>query len=142
MFSHRMTVRFGETDPAGLVYYPNIFHYLHIAMEEFFAARCGITYHRLVTEERIGFPTVQVQTEFTQPFVYGDMVVIQISVAKIGRSSLTLDYLLKKAGEDEACANSRQVHVAIDLDTRRPVAIPQFLLDGLNDKDSAPEERI
>ncbi|MCA1633568.1 MAG: hypothetical protein LC802_07595 [Acidobacteria bacterium] len=33
-FSTRITVRFGDTDPAGLVYYPNIFHYFHIALEE------------------------------------------------------------------------------------------------------------
>jgi len=38
-FSTRITVRFGDTDPAGLVYYRNIFHYFHIALEEFFAAR-------------------------------------------------------------------------------------------------------
>ena len=43
-FSTRITVRFGDADPAGLVYYPTFFHYFHIAMEEFFAARCGISY--------------------------------------------------------------------------------------------------
>ncbi|MBC7911107.1 MAG: acyl-CoA thioesterase, partial [Pyrinomonadaceae bacterium] len=45
-FSTRIRVRFGDADPAGLVYYPVIFHYFHIALEEFFAACCGITYHR------------------------------------------------------------------------------------------------
>lgn len=38
-FSTRITVRFGDADPAGLVYYPVLFHYCHAAMEEFFAAR-------------------------------------------------------------------------------------------------------
>ena len=135
MFSHRITVRFGDTDPAGLVYYPNIFHYLHVAMEEFFAARCKITYHRLVSEQRIGFPTVNAETEFQRPFVYGDAIEVVIAVAKIGHSSLTLDYALKKVGESEVFVTSRQVHVAIDLDSRRPVEIPQFLLDGLNSND-------
>ena len=49
-FSTRITVRFGDTDPAGLVYYPNIFHYFHIAMEEFFADRCGISYQKLMLQ--------------------------------------------------------------------------------------------
>lgn len=48
-FSTRMKIRFGDTDPAGLVYYPNIFHYFHIAMEEYFSAHCGISYAPRVT---------------------------------------------------------------------------------------------
>ena len=131
MFSYRLTIRFGDTDPAGLVYYPNIYHYWHIAMEEFFAIRCRISYHQLVKNERIGFPTIQVQTQFQHPVFYGDEVEIPISIAQIGRTSLTLDYKLKRVGDDMICANSQQVHVAMDLDTRRPVEIPQFLRDRL-----------
>src|ERR1051325_11642171 len=73
-FTTRITVRFGEADPAGLVYYPRLFHYCHIAFEEFFAARCGITYEQLLARERIGFPAVNVQAEFVAPLVYGDEV--------------------------------------------------------------------
>ena len=40
---------FGDTDPAGLVYYPNLLHYCHIAMERFFAERCEIKYSDLIT---------------------------------------------------------------------------------------------
>jgi 4-hydroxybenzoyl-CoA thioesterase len=128
-----MTIRFGDTDPAGLVYYPNIYHYWHVAMEEFFAGQCGISYHRLVKEERIGFPTVQIQTQFSHPLFYGDEVEILISIAQIGRSSLTLDYELMRVGDNTICAASKQVHVAMDLDTRRPVDIPQFLRDRLTE---------
>ena len=135
MFSYRITVRFGETDPAGLVYYPNIFHYLHTAMEEFFASRCGISYHQLVSQERIGFPTVNVQTEFHRPIVYGDEIVVRIAVGRLGETSLTLDYAIYRVGDDLACVNSRQIHVAIDLDSSRPVTIPQFLRDGLLNPD-------
>ena len=60
-FSAPITVRFGDCDPAGLVYYPVLFHYCHAAMEEFFAARCGKPYARLTQEERLGFPTVNVR---------------------------------------------------------------------------------
>jgi len=51
-FTARINVRFGDCDPAGLVYYPALFHYCHAAMEEFFSARCGISYARLVVDER------------------------------------------------------------------------------------------
>lgn len=124
-FSTRITVRFGDTDPAGLVYYPNIFHYFHIALEEFFAARCGISYQRLMAEERIGFPTVKTETEFFVPIVYGDELDLEIFVSQVGNSSATFQYNAQRAGDRTLCARSTQVHVAMNLDTRRPVPISE-----------------
>jgi 4-hydroxybenzoyl-CoA thioesterase len=124
-FSTRITVRFGDTDPAGLVYYPNIFHYFHIALEEFFGARCGISYGRLMADERIGFPTVKTETEFFAPLVYGDEVDVEIYVSHTGNSSATFEYAARRAGDRTLCARSTQVHVAMNLDTRRPVPIPE-----------------
>jgi YbgC/YbaW family acyl-CoA thioester hydrolase len=120
----RITVRFGDCDPAGLVYYPTILHYLHIAMEEFFRECCGIEYHRLMAEERIGFPTVNTQTEFFVPLVYGDETEIEVRVLKVGNSSLTLGYTVRRISDSTVCASTRNVHVAMNLDTRRPEPIP------------------
>jgi 4-hydroxybenzoyl-CoA thioesterase len=122
-FSTRITVRFGDTDPAGLVYYPNLFHYCHVAMEEFFAACCNVSYHKLMAEERIGFPTVNVQAEFMMPLVYGDEAVIEVFVSEVGRSSATFEYGLRRASDGALCARARMVHVAMNLDERRAVAI-------------------
>lgn len=122
-FSTRITVRFGDTDPAGLVYYPNLFHYLHVAMEEFFAARCGVSYHTLVAEERLGFPTVNAQAEFLLPLVYGDEAVVEVYVSEVGRSSATFEYAIKRAVDGALCARARLVHVAMNLDERRATRI-------------------
>ncbi len=124
-FATRIRVRFGDCDPAGLVYYPVIFHYCHVAMEEFFAARCGITYDRLMREERLGFPTVNVQAEFFAPLVYGDEAEVEVSVSRVGRSSVMFVYEVKRAGDRTLCARSTQVHAAMNLDTRRAVPIPE-----------------
>jgi 4-hydroxybenzoyl-CoA thioesterase len=97
MFSARITVRFGDADPAGLVYYPVIFHYFHVAMEEFFAARCGTSYACLVAEERLGFPTVKVETEFFSPLFYGDEAEVEVSVPRVGTSSVTFEYAARRA---------------------------------------------
>ena len=91
-FKTRIPVRFGDCDPAGLVYYPIIFHYCHVAMEEFFAERCGIAYHKLMADERLGFPTVNVSAEFFAPLVYGDDAEIEVWVSRLGRKSVTFEY--------------------------------------------------
>jgi len=124
-FSTRVTVRFGDTDPAGLVYYPNIFHYFHIALEEFFGARCGIGYERLMAAERIGFPAVKIETEFFAPLVYGDEVDVEIYVSRTGTSSATFEYAARRASDRTLCARSTQIHVAMNLDMRRAVPIPE-----------------
>jgi 4-hydroxybenzoyl-CoA thioesterase len=129
MFSIRIPVRFGDTDPAGLVYYPNLFHYCHVAMEEFFGSQCGTPYHQMVAEDRIGFPVVKAVTEFHSPLVYGDEVEVKVGLTKVGRSSISLVYQLTRNGD--LCVSSTQVHVAMDLDTKRAISIPSPLRQHL-----------
>ncbi len=126
-FTTRISIVFGDTDPAGLVYYPNIFHYCHIAMERFVSERAGIGYYELIREQRLGFPTVKVQADFISPIVYGDEIDIEVKVESIGNSSFTLTYLITRALDESLCARIEQVHVAMQLDTGRSVTLPSNL---------------
>jgi YbgC/YbaW family acyl-CoA thioester hydrolase len=126
-FTARIPVRFAEVDLVGFVYYPRVLHYCHVAMEEFFAARCGTTYERLMTHERVGFPTVNIQAEFFTPFNYGDEAEVEVRVTRIGRTSATFEYTLRRARDRHLCARAALVQVAMNLDTRRPVEIPASL---------------
>ncbi len=124
-FSTRIVVRFGDCDPAGLVYYPALFHYCHVAMEEFFAARCGKSYARVMAEERLGFPTVNASAEFFKPFVYGEEVEVEVFVSRVGRTSATFEYRLRRAGEESLRARATLVQAAMNLDERRAVPVPE-----------------
>lgn len=125
VFTARITVRFGDTDPAGFVYYPNLFHYFHVAMEEFFAARCGIGYAQLIADERLGFPTVNAQAEFFAPVVYGDEVEVEVFVSRVGRTSATFEYGVRRVADGTLCARATLVQAAMNLDTRRAVPVPE-----------------
>ncbi len=126
-FIAHFPVHFGEVDLVGFVYYPRLLHYCHVAMEQFFAARCGLTYAQLVSAERLGFATVNVRAEFLVPFNYGDEVAVEVFVARVGRSSADFEYRLRRASDDTLCARATLVQVAINLDTRRAVEIPEPL---------------
>jgi YbgC/YbaW family acyl-CoA thioester hydrolase len=130
IFSTRITVRFADVDAAGLVYYPVLFHYCHVAMEEFFAARCGMSYQRLMSEERVGFPVVRAEAEFFVPLVYGDEVDVEVFVSQTGRSSATFEYRLKRAGDATLCARATLVQAAMNLETRRAVPVPERLREA------------
>jgi 4-hydroxybenzoyl-CoA thioesterase len=125
-FSTRISVRFGDCDPAGFVYYPILFHYCHAAMEEFFAVRCGKPYSQLLAED-LGFPTVNVSAEFAGPFVYGDEVDTEVWVSHVGRSSATFEYRLRRASDGALCASATLVQVLMCISERRASPIPDEL---------------
>jgi YbgC/YbaW family acyl-CoA thioester hydrolase len=104
-----------------------LFHYCHVAMEEFFAARCPVKYDRLMSGERIGFPTVNARAEFFEPLVYGDVAEVGVFVSRVGRSSATFEYRLRRASDHTLCASATLVQVAMNLDSRRAVAVPESL---------------
>lgn len=127
MFTTHICVEFGDTDPAGLVYYPNIFHYCHVAMERFFHEKCGVPYSTLIHEKKIGFPTVRADADFKVPIVYGDWIEIAVEILEVGRSSIRFRYSLRRKLDHVLFASIEQVHVAMDLTTRKSIPIPEFL---------------
>jgi len=129
-FTTSLKVRFGDIDHAGIAYYPNLYHYLHIAFEEFFEEHVGITYPDLLDKERIGFPTVRVATEFVEPIRYGDILSIRISVPRIGISSADILFEATRMEGSPPCIVSRQTVVAVDMRTFRPVPIPPRLRES------------
>lgn len=123
MFSTDITVRFGDCDPAGIVYYPVFFHYYHIALEEFFARRCGITYHDLRENERLGFPTVKSEAEFFAPLTDGDKFTVEMDIQRVGRSSVVFVYRIVRGGQ--VCARNTNINVCMDMDAMRGAPIPE-----------------
>ena len=92
-------------------------------MERFFEAVCSVSYSTLIQDRRLGFPTASIQSDFRRPLRYGDIVDIEVEVARLGNKSLTFSYrILNSAGE--LCSTVEQVVVAMDLATHQSVAIP------------------
>lgn len=123
----RLAVRFGDVDKAGIVYFPRIFHYMHIAQEDFFGEYVGVPYHRLVEEEGIGFPTVSDATDFLSVIRYGDVLDIHVFVSRVGRTSATFEFRIHREATGEMLARASQVKVAVDMQTWQKVPIPERL---------------
>ena len=80
-----------------------------------------------MAEQRIGFPTVNARAEFFEPLVYGDVAEIEVFVSRLGRSSATFEYRLHRASDHTLCAAATLVQVAMNLDSRRAVPVPENL---------------
>lgn len=132
-FKTEITIEFGDTDPARIVYYPNIFHYCHVAMERFVAEALGCSYARMITEKQLGFPTVHAEADFRHPIAYGDILKMEVSVARIGEYSLDLRYTGTNGQQNLFVALVRVVLVDMQTFTKRklPSAYREALAEYL-----------
>ncbi|MCL4836844.1 MAG: acyl-CoA thioesterase [Thermoanaerobaculia bacterium] len=126
-----LTVRFGECDPAGIVYMPRILHYFHVAMEELFAAAVSRPYARLVAAEGLGFPSVHVEADFRRPLAHGDRLEIEARIERVGESSCAFAFAIRGEGEDDPRATGRVVTVCIDLASGERRPLPEWLREPL-----------
>lgn len=129
---HRVDVRFGDCDPAGIVYFPRYFDFFHQTMETWFDALGGPSYATFITDGQRGLPTVHTEADFASPVRFGDAIVVELRLAKLGRSSMELAYLVRDAVDGDTRATGRSVVVAMDLNPtspsfRRAVAIDEDL---------------
>ena len=128
---HRVEVRFGDCDPAGIVYFPRFFHLFHEAMETWFSAGLGLSYAGLILGRKLGFPAVHSEADFKVPCALGDSITVELRVARLGRSSIGLEYVVRGDTGDLRLTGASTC-VVMDLDPaspdfRRAVAIPDEL---------------
>ena len=77
---------------------------------------------------------VETQCNYFAPIAFPQAVTAGVRVAQLGRSSVRYEIGLFAAGEPLSAALGHFVHVYVDRDTRRPVALPaplQHALQGL-----------
>lgn len=123
-FTSVQKIRFDDVDGAGIVYYPQFFHLCHAAFEDFFDDAAPVSYPEMIKERRLGFPTVAITSSFLAPLTYGDIALIELKVAEVGRSSLKMGYEIRRKRDGVLSFTAEITTVLIDLDTQRPVEIP------------------
>ena len=122
-FVTQQQVRFGDVDPAGIVYYPKIYDFVHQAFEELWDVHVGKRYYHLICEDHIGFPLVHSEVDFKHPLHFGDRPVVRVTCFKLGRSSLGLRYVFTVG--DVVCVDARMTVVCVELGLLESLAIPE-----------------
>ena len=128
-YEHRLRVRFHDTDPAGIVFFANIFVYCHDAFEEMLRS-IGLPLNELIRSKEQILPLGHAEADFRKPFRHGVLVTVRVVVGKLSERSLRLDYELRdEAGE--LLASCSMVHVAVDPATGRSTALSPRLRAAL-----------
>ena len=123
-FARGVQVRFGDCDPAGIVFYPRYFEMFNNLVEDWCAQGLGTSFQELIGVRGLGLPTVSISTDFVATSKLGDELRAELSVMKIGGSSITVAIrLLGIDGLERVRATV--VLVLMDLKTARAVRIPE-----------------
>lgn len=124
-FSCDVPVRFGHVDQARIVYYPWFFHFCHEAMERMFAEVAGTSYPDVLNRERLGFPAVHLETDFHERVGYGETLRMEVSVEKVGRTSVTFRFEGRRSSDGKLAFRASTTTVCCDMDRFEPVPIPE-----------------
>ncbi len=117
----RTRVRFGETDAAGIVFYPTFYAWFDVGTTGLLRAATGVM---LGAENRPRWPVpiVEAGARFSAPLHYDDEIAIRSTVVELGSSSVRIEHVVLR-GETEV-ARGFEVRVLVGYDAGRIGATP------------------
>lgn len=126
-FRHRRSIRFGECDPAGIVYYPRFVEMVHDAIEAWVGAPpeeggLGLDYHGMI-RAGTGFPTATLTMEFLAPATMGEALVLTPLVERVGGASYA--FVLHAHRAETEIFRARAVIVTVSIAETRPIPLPE-----------------
>lgn len=126
-FTYQRTVRFADTDAAGVVFFANYPAICHEAYEESLAAS-GIELHRFFSDTGVVVPIVKSTAEYLRPLHPGDKLRIAIAPESLSENSFAIRYEVYRIGPPEKlAARVYTEHVAASRTQRGRVPLPSAL---------------
>lgn len=117
-------ILFIDTDASNRIHYTALFRYFEAAEIEFFR-EIGILHNH----PGISFPRVHVECDYRSAILFDDLIVLDVSVGKIGRASVQLKFRVLKDGIEAAHGNV--VMASMDRQTQRAAAVPPNVREKL-----------
>ena len=115
MFTYYRTVRFQDTDAAGVVYFANVLSMCHEAYEASIAS-VGINLKAFFSNSTVAFPIVHASVSFLHPLFCGDRIAIVVTPKQLDDSKFEVNYEVMVA--DRVAAKAVTRHVCIDTGNR------------------------
>jgi acyl-CoA thioester hydrolase len=122
-----VTTRWADNDVYGHVNNVVYYSYVDTAVNGWLMQASG---HDIRDLPAIGI-VAQTSCRFLAPLTFPDDVVVGVGLERLGRSSVVYRLAVFRGAETSPSALCRFVHVYVDRDTRRPVAVPQVVRDAV-----------
>lgn len=134
VFRTKKTLTFKEADPAGIMFFGNIFGIAHDAFEEFIVA-AGYSWEEWFKTQDYIIPIRHTEANFLAPFFPGQTYDLSATVSKMSQNSFTMRYELSKNSLSHAIVT--MVHTVVDAKTKQKSALPPLMRTRLENYLSA-----
>jgi len=129
LFQISVDVRFQDIDAAGIVFFARIFDYAHLAYERFLA-KCGYPLAVVLREGQFAAPLRHAEADYRAPLRYGDELTIELSVALVADSEITLGFRVVRA-DAKVCAVVQTVHTFVSPADFQRRSVPSAIVQAL-----------
>jgi 1,4-dihydroxy-2-naphthoyl-CoA hydrolase len=130
-FTHNRTVRFQDTDAAGVVYFANVLSICHEAYEASLAAS-GINLKSFFNNPTAAIPIIHASVDFLRPMFCGDKLLIHLTPQQLGENKFEIAYQIVEASSSEQqLAKAITKHVCINPITRTRTQLPEAITQWL-----------
>ena len=127
-FTYRVPVRYLEVDQQGVVF--NMWYLAY--MDEAFGAFIGqtISWSELMASGA-DVQLVHTELDWSGSLKWGDSVHVDVELAKLGRTSFTVEFGIHAGDPGQRIVTARTVYVCIATDGSGKIEPPPVLLDAL-----------
>ncbi|MGH9136540.1 MAG: acyl-CoA thioesterase [Acidimicrobiales bacterium] len=126
-FTYRAPVRYYEVDQQGVVFNSWYLAYMDEAMTAFIQ-RDGTSYQQLLTSG-VDFQLVHTELDWQDALRYGDVANVDVALARLGRTSFTVQFAVRVGERPVATAST--VYVVVATDGSGPCPPPPRFLEAL-----------
>jgi len=119
-------VRWGDVDAARIIFYGAYIRFFEFAETELFRA-VGLSYGVMFDELDVWLPRAHLECDFRRAAQLDDLLEVSVWVGRIGRSSIRLNFEVRRKGEDTPIAEAHFVLVSVRRDTFETVPVPEEL---------------
>lgn len=123
MYTTKLRTNFYDADPAGILFYANIYRLAHSAYEEMIKS-WGIG-EDVFFSPSYAMPIVHSEADYLHPILAHEELTINIAATKLKEHSFELSYFFYSNGELKA--KVKTVHVFVDKKKMEKIEIPEPL---------------
>lgn len=131
-FTYSRTIRFQDTDAAGVVYFANVLAICHEAYEASLAA-AGIDLKSFFGDRELAIPIVHASVDFFRPMFCGDLLTVSLVPTALNDNTFEIAYEITAAPTPESGQLARAItrHVCINPARRSRESLPESMLQWL-----------
>jgi acyl-CoA thioester hydrolase len=111
MAKTEIRVIYGDTDQMGVVYYGNYLRFFEGARSDFLREK-GTRWRDVESAHGVYLPVIEAKVNYKRPAFYDDLLVVETTLAELGRASLRFEY--KVLRRDDLLATGHTVHACVN----------------------------